>query len=108
MLLSDMSQGLLALEVRCLVQLSEAARSAQETQIALNSITRAQHLDRDGLFEISDEFASVLWDQGEQRLAVELLKKELQRREHSSPPSQADEKVRHACILARLVSRFIC
>lgn len=104
MLLSDMSQSLLALEVRCLVQLSEAARGAQEPQIALNSITRAQHLDQDGLFEISDEFASVLWDQGEQRLAVELLKKELQRRDQASPPSQTDEKVQHACLLARLVN----
>lgn len=103
-MLSDLSQSLLKLEVGCLVRLSEAARGARETQIALNSVIRAQHLDQEGLFEIADEFASVLWEQGEQRLAVEFLKKELQQRERSAAPRQTDEKVQHACILARLVS----
>ncbi|KLO07453.1 hypothetical protein SCHPADRAFT_1001651 [Schizopora paradoxa] len=101
-MLSDMSQSLLELEIKCLVQLSEAAREEGETQIALNSITQAQLLDQGELFEISDEFASVLWGQGEQRLAVELLKKELRLRAQVSSPKEIDDRVRHACILARL------
>ncbi|KAF6761729.1 hypothetical protein DFP72DRAFT_879464 [Ephemerocybe angulata] len=62
--------GLLELERRCLLFLSRSAREANQTQIALNSILRAQRLGKDGSTEISQEHANVLWSIEEPKLAV--------------------------------------
>ncbi|KAF5328889.1 hypothetical protein D9611_014266 [Ephemerocybe angulata] len=62
--------GLLELERRCLLFLSRSAREANQTQIALNSILRAQKLGKDGSTEISQEHANVLWSIEEPKLAV--------------------------------------
>ncbi|KAF9565841.1 hypothetical protein CPC08DRAFT_815090 [Agrocybe pediades] len=65
--------GLKNIEKRCLIRLSEAARIAGQTQIALNSVLRAQHLDVTPSSEIAEEFANVLWIQNEEKAAVQYL-----------------------------------
>ncbi|KAM6497154.1 hypothetical protein JOM56_007627, partial [Amanita muscaria] len=67
-------RGLIELEKSCLVRLSEAARSDGQTQIALNAVVRAQRLEDRPSFNVSQEFANVLWLQKEDRLAPEFLK----------------------------------
>ncbi|KAF8892281.1 hypothetical protein BD779DRAFT_1512002 [Infundibulicybe gibba] len=66
-------KSLTAMEKSCLVRLSEAARDSHQFQVALNSIIRAQKLDKLASFEVSQEFASVLWLQKEEKLAVQFL-----------------------------------
>ncbi|KAG6854273.1 hypothetical protein C0991_008967, partial [Blastosporella zonata] len=72
-IVSPFHQSLVDIETRCLVRLSEAARAANEVQIALNSIVRATSLQRPPSFGAFEEFASVLWSQKEEKTAVEYL-----------------------------------
>jgi ataxia telangiectasia mutated family protein len=102
-LLSPFARGLIDVEKQCLLRLSEAARDAHQHQIALNSIVRAQRLERTTSFEVSQEFASVLWLQGEERLAVQFLKELLNKAEVGMP---TQDKTRSALLLARLVRRL--
>ncbi|KAG1876416.1 hypothetical protein DFJ58DRAFT_754177 [Suillus subalutaceus] len=67
-------RGILDIEKRCLVRLSIAARKSNQLQVALNSIVKAQRLERNASFEVAREFANVLWLQKEQKLAVQYLK----------------------------------
>lgn len=67
-------RNLKSIEKCCLLSLSRAARDAGKTQIALNSVIRAQQLDERPSFEVSEEFANVLWLQKEEPLAVRYLK----------------------------------
>ncbi|KAJ3557512.1 hypothetical protein NP233_g11720 [Leucocoprinus birnbaumii] len=69
------AKGLKELEKRCLIRLSQAARDANQVQIALNSIMRAHKLYLQSPAEVSEEFANVLWEQGEQTTAIQYLKK---------------------------------
>lgn len=62
------------IEKRCLVALSTAARAARMPQIALNSVTAAQRLEDVASFNVSQEFASVLWHLKEQVTAVRYLR----------------------------------
>lgn len=103
-LLSPLSRGLIELEKRCLVQLSAAARGANRQQIALNSIVSAQQLEETPTFDVSEEFASVLWLQREQKFAVEFLKSLIDKDSHYYKPSQdVGQNIQKALILARLV-----
>ncbi|GLB41909.1 putative telomere-length maintenance and DNA damage repair [Lyophyllum shimeji] len=72
-LVGPFTQGLIDIENRCLVQLSKAARASNQVQIALNSVVRAQRLERIPPFAVFEEFASVLWCQKEEKMAVEFL-----------------------------------
>ncbi|KAF8074865.1 hypothetical protein FPV67DRAFT_1475236, partial [Lyophyllum atratum] len=72
-LVGPLTQGLIDVENQCLVRLSKAARAANQAQIALNSIVRAQKLERIPSFAVFEEFASVLWCQKEEKMAVEFL-----------------------------------
>jgi ataxia telangiectasia mutated family protein len=67
-------RNLKSIEKCCLLGLSQAARVAGQTQIALNSVIRAQQLDDRPSSEVSEEFANVLWLQKEEPLAVRYLK----------------------------------
>ncbi|TRM65491.1 hypothetical protein BD626DRAFT_567398 [Schizophyllum amplum] len=78
-LVSPWMQTLVSTERQCLVRLSEAARHAQELQVALNSITRAQRLGRMNTLDVEQEYANVLWLHQEKRLAIELLRGLLRR-----------------------------
>ena len=64
---------LMDLEKKSLIQLSQAARSVNRKQIALNSILRAQKLEDEATFDIVNEFSHVLWQQGEQKVAIQQL-----------------------------------
>ncbi|KXN87389.1 Serine/threonine-protein kinase TEL1 [Leucoagaricus sp. SymC.cos] len=70
---TPLSQGLKELEQKCLIRLSQAARAANQVQIALNSIMRAHKLNPYSSTEVSEEFASVLWEKGEQATAIQYL-----------------------------------
>jgi ataxia telangiectasia mutated family protein len=94
-------RGLVGLEKNCLVRLSIAARKSNQLQVALNSIVKAQQLEKNVSFEVAREFANVLWLQKEQKLAVQYLKELVNREELG-----ADGAVEKALSLARLVRLF--
>ncbi|PFH50273.1 hypothetical protein AMATHDRAFT_41011 [Amanita thiersii Skay4041] len=68
------TRTLIDIEKKCLVRLSEAAREADQIQVALNAVVRAQRLEHSATFDVSQEFANVLWVQKEEKLAVEFLR----------------------------------
>lgn len=76
---SDSTKQLLKSEQELLIRLSEAARDSQKSQVALNSITRANNGALQNEFHFAQEFASVMWTQQEQKMAVEFLKQFLAR-----------------------------
>ena len=84
-------------EVQLLMQLAEKARLSENLQIALNSVVRAQSLEKIPSPRVTEEFAFVLWSQNEQKLAVELL------RDLLAKPSIASWSVRRPALLAKLV-----
>lgn len=101
-LTAPFTRTLIEVEKQCLVRLSEAARESNQIQIALNSIVRAQALEKTPTFDVSQEFASVLWLQREQKPAVQFLKELVERDTTiSSAPAHQAKK---ASLLARLVS----
>ncbi|KAJ7066636.1 hypothetical protein C8F01DRAFT_981361 [Mycena amicta] len=72
---SPLCKSLIEVEKQCLIGLSQAARDAQQNQIALNSVIRAQSLEpMSPSLEVSVEFANVLRLQKEEKLAVQFLK----------------------------------
>ncbi|KAJ7180682.1 hypothetical protein C8R46DRAFT_985700 [Mycena filopes] len=73
-MVSPFAQCLLDVEKRCLITLSDAARDAQQIQIALNSVTSARKLERSPSVEVTVEFANVLRLHKEEKLAVQFLK----------------------------------
>jgi ataxia telangiectasia mutated family protein len=102
-LLTPFAQSLIEVEKKCLVRLSEAARDAHQIQIALNSVVRAQRLESSPSFEVSQEFASVLWIQKEEKLAVQFLKELIARDEPKMPSQNPINATQKASLLARLV-----
>lgn len=101
-MIAPFSMGLISIEKRCLVRLSQAARDYNYLQVALNSIVRAQKLEQAASFDVSQEFASVLWSQKEQKLAVQFLK-DLITGGQLLTASQSDSPEEKALLLARLV-----
>ncbi|KAL0064377.1 Serine/threonine-protein kinase tel1 [Marasmius tenuissimus] len=71
---SPLSQALLETEKKCLLRLSSTARQMRHCQISLNSVTRAGKLEDTPSFSVCEEYASVLWEHQEEKLAVDLLK----------------------------------
>jgi|ERR1700722_8049737 len=101
-LLTPFARGLIDIEKKCLVRLSEAARAAGQVQIALNSIIRSQQLEKVPTFEVSQEFSSVLWLQNEEKLAVQYLSQLV-----TEVDSDDDTgKSKKGALLARLVIIF--
>lgn len=98
-LTSPFYRELVDLETKCLVQLSNIALTAHRPQIALNSITKAQTLNRDQRPEILEELASVLWTMHEPQLAFQYLFSIVQR----AGQTIEHEDARTALLLARLV-----
>ncbi|KAF8634560.1 hypothetical protein AX17_004150 [Amanita inopinata Kibby_2008] len=91
-------QCLVEIEKCCLVQISQAAREANQVQIALNAIVRAQRLESTPTFQVSQEFAQVLWLQNEEKLAIEFLQHLLS----DNKATEALECGRKATLLAQL------
>lgn len=100
-LISPFTRTLIDVEKRCLVRLSVAARKSDQLQVALNSIVKAQQLEKTPSYEISQEFANVLWLQREQKLAVQFLK-DLLSQKKAEPGSKPT--IEEAMTMARLGS----
>jgi len=98
---SPLVSGLKRLEQRCLVRLSEAARLSEHHQMALNASIYAQRLEHTPTFEVSQEFANVLWLQKEHKLAVDYLKGLISGT--AQLPQTDEEATRRALIFSRLV-----
>ena len=102
--IAPFAQALIDLETRCLVRLSEAARVVNQVQVALNSIVRAQRVEEQTpSFEVSQEFAKVLWLQHEQKLAVQFLKELVrQAQEDASHIDKTKKSLMLACLVLPL------
>ncbi|KAI8996521.1 hypothetical protein BD414DRAFT_534221 [Trametes punicea] len=70
---STFHDTLVDLEKSCLLCLSERARNANETQVALNSVVRAQSLEHTPSWRVSWEYSNVLWMMKESKLAIKSL-----------------------------------
>jgi ataxia telangiectasia mutated family protein len=92
--------SLIDIEKNSLLCLSRAARASNQVQIALNSVVRAQRLTQKPSFEVSEEFANVLWLQKEEKLAVQFLRDIVD----NSKNVQSADMSRKAMWLARLVN----
>lgn len=90
------------LETKCLLRLSEAARLSENHQTALNAVMHAQRLERVPSFDVSEEFAHVLWLLKEHKPAVEYLKGLVLGPAVSA--SHPQEETKSALVLSRLVS----
>jgi ataxia telangiectasia mutated family protein len=89
-------------EIRCLKTLSEAARASGNPQIGINYVTRMQALKAAPSYDVSVEFASSLWAQKEQKLAVDTLKELYTRSEKSAKNGRQELRLAH--MLSNLVS----
>ena len=101
---SPLHDVLLDLEKSSLLCLSERSRGVNQTQIALNSIVRAQKLERVGSSETAQEFANVLWLMKEPKLAIKSLATVLASTIVDKMSQDVEAKVKHATLLSRLVS----
>lgn len=99
-LVSPLLRGLLDIEQKCLLRLSRAARASDQTQIALNSVVRAQKLDGAHMLEVNEEFANVLWLQKEEKPAVQFLQNVLRNRDSTET---VESRSHYALLSSRLV-----
>jgi serine-protein kinase ATM len=91
------------IEKQCLTRISEAARQSHNLQIALNSVIRAQKLERSPTASVSQEFSSVLWDQREHKVAVQFLKDLIRLHFPDIKSEMPSNRAQKAFLLARLV-----
>jgi ataxia telangiectasia mutated family protein len=92
------------IEKQCLTRISEGARESHNLQIALNSVIRAQKLERSPTASVSQEFANVLWDQREHKVAVQFLKDLIRLHFPDNIKSEIPrDHTQKALLLARLV-----
>lgn len=72
---SELHQQAAVVERACLLRLSQLARASGHLQTSMNNITLAQTLVEEGQrsYEVEEEFAHVLWSQGEHKTAIDLL-----------------------------------
>ena len=96
--------GLKDIETQCLSRISEAARESHNLQIALNSVIRAQKLERSPSALVSQEFANVLWGQREHKVAVQFLKDLVPLHFPDIKSERGQDHSQKALLLARLVT----
>jgi ataxia telangiectasia mutated family protein len=94
-IVSPSIEACVKLEQQCLLSMSRAARDTNQTQIALNSIVKAQRLGVSS--EVSQEYAKVLWSLNEPKLAVDHLA------DMVTKVAPTDSKLLKPTLLARLV-----
>ena len=95
---------LMDIEKQCLTRISEAARESHNLQIALNSVIRAQKLERSPTALVSQEFANVLWDQKEHKVAVQFLKDLIRLHFPDKKSETTRDHLQKASLLAQLVT----
>lgn len=101
--LTPLISGIMDIEKQCLARISEAARESHNLQIALNSVIRAQKLERSPTALVSQEFANVLWDQREHKVAVQFLKDLIHLHFPDIKSETPRDHTQKALLLARLV-----
>ena len=103
-LLTPFAQTLVDAETRLLLTLSEAAREAGREQLALNAIVQARQLPNSSAnFDVTHEYANVLWLMKEPNLAVQLLKSGLPGLASFDPSDSASLLAKKAHVYAVLV-----
>ena len=102
--LTPFRTSLMDIEKQCLTRVSEAARESHNLQIALNSVIRSQKLERSPTALVSQEFANVLWDQREHKVAVQFLKDLIRDHFPDIKSETALDHTQKALLLARLVT----
>ncbi len=98
---TPIAERLKGYETSCLLQLSQAARAVGNSQIAINSVVKAQKLNGKEDFDVACEFANVLWLTKEPQMANEFLK-ELLAVSYQVPRKSTSTS--HAALLALKVS----
>ncbi|TFK39785.1 hypothetical protein BDQ12DRAFT_704732 [Crucibulum laeve] len=93
---------LIDMEKASLLRLSQAAREANQIQIALNSVVRAKSLEAEPSFEVSQEFAKVLWIQKEEKLAVQFLQSLIHNKSTEMEIDGQDNETTKALLFAQL------
>ncbi|KAI0630512.1 hypothetical protein C8Q77DRAFT_1063237 [Trametes polyzona] len=101
-LVSPFSAALLDLERACLLCVSERARDATESQLALNSVVRAQHLEKKTSPVVTREFSNVLWLMKEPKLAIKSLSSLLSVLGEGGSVNDAPSRLQRASLLAQL------
>lgn len=96
---SSYLRNLIKCETDCLLELSRAARETGHPQIAINAVVRAQKLNGHTHFDVACEFANVLWETKEPKIATEFLKNLLTR----SNESQTGWSAQRCILLGRMV-----
>lgn len=101
-LLSPFTEAAIELEQTLLLSLSRGARRHDKLQASVNAVTIAQHLESelDSSDAVAEEFASVLWMQGEHAIAIQALNDVLARRARGGSQGNSAHS---ASVLARLV-----
>jgi hypothetical protein len=107
-----LSTQLASLEQLTLLRLSEAAREQDRGQTAMGAVTLAEplsevfagtaDLEKRARALVTEEFASVLWAQGEHAIAIQALEEHIQ----LDAPNGIEAEVQRAMVLAKLVSRL--
>lgn len=105
-LVTPFIRGLIDVEKSCLLSLSKAARESLNLQVALNSVVRAQTLEKQPSSLVSQEYANVLWLHNERKLAVQFLKELVVLKPKEIQKLSAEFKLKNAVLLARLVTGF--
>jgi serine-protein kinase ATM len=95
------------IEKQCLTRISEAARGSHNLQVALNSVIRAQKLERSPSALVSQEFANVLWAQREHKVAVQFLKDLIRLHFPDMISESTQDHIQKALLLARLVTLLV-
>ncbi|PWN51878.1 hypothetical protein IE53DRAFT_31757 [Violaceomyces palustris] len=105
-IMSPVAEDLARIERGLLLQLSEGARRQGKLQTSINAVTQAQQLQsvlRDGSNLVSEEFACVLWDQGEHAIAIRALEAIISMNQAAeADPLESIEKGKLATLMARL------
>ncbi|KAI9509667.1 hypothetical protein F5148DRAFT_1185674, partial [Russula earlei] len=102
--LTPFISGLMDIEKQCLTRISEAARQSHNLQIGLNSVIRAQKLEHSPTALVSQEFANVLWDEREHKVAVQFLKDLIRLHFPDIKSETTQDHIQKASLLARLGS----
>ncbi len=102
-MLTPFISGLMDIEKQCLTRISKTARESHNLQIALNSVIRAQKLEHSPTALVSQEFANVLWDQREHKVAVQFLKDLIRLHFPDIKSETPRDHTQKALLLARLV-----
>ncbi|PWN25736.1 hypothetical protein BDZ90DRAFT_61352 [Jaminaea rosea] len=104
-LLEPATEEALKSESRLLLNLCRAARKQDRQQAAMNAVTRAQKLCKHLApsarpADLTPEFASVLWNQGEEVIAIQALSEEIEALPQSA--TSRDDRLHKAKLLAEL------